>query len=315
MQLRGIEFGNIMGASGVQGFFGEGYWFHPFLKPFGLDFEGMTFTAKTTTLAERAGNMPLTRSFAPREYLPRCIKVQPMSGNMLNAVGLSGPGLQPLLDTGRWQQRTAPFWLSVMSVAPTRLERMEELRQTTSVLAQAKSDFATAFGLQYNNSCPNTGHNVSELIEETAEALDILGPLGVPLMVKVTADTPIEPIVELNDHPHLDALCVSNTFKFGAADINWDETWGSSVSPLADLGGGGLSGKILRPIVCNWIRQVRNAGFTKPINGGGGILTKQDVWEYRYAGASSVFIGSVAALRPWRVRPIIREANSLTWKN
>src|SRR3989344_7751324 len=38
MKLRGIEFGRVWGASGVLGFFGEGYWFHPYLKRFGLDF-------------------------------------------------------------------------------------------------------------------------------------------------------------------------------------------------------------------------------------------------------------------------------------
>ena len=45
MKLKGIPFGNVFGASGVQGFFGEGYWFHPYLKPFGLDFGDATFVA------------------------------------------------------------------------------------------------------------------------------------------------------------------------------------------------------------------------------------------------------------------------------
>ncbi len=57
MKLRGVEFGKVFAASGMQGFFGEGYWYHRFLKPFGLNFEGITFVAKTTTLNPRAGKI------------------------------------------------------------------------------------------------------------------------------------------------------------------------------------------------------------------------------------------------------------------
>jgi len=57
--MRGIDFGPVWGASGVLGFFGEGYWYHRYWKPFGLNFSGVTFVAKTTTLKERSGNMPL----------------------------------------------------------------------------------------------------------------------------------------------------------------------------------------------------------------------------------------------------------------
>lgn len=317
MQLRGIEFGNIMGASGVQGFFGEGYWFHPFLKPFGLDFTGMTFVAKTTTLAERAGNMPLTGSHTPREYLPRCIKVQPLRGNMLNAVGLSGPGLPKLLRTGRWQQRTAPFWISFMSVAATKAERLEELQLAIAMLSLDKPSFKTAFGLQINVSCPNTGHDTGALIGEILEVIQIAKSLGVPVMLKFAVDTATpDDMMVLNDHPDCDAICVSNTIKFGAPGINWEQAWGDETSPLADLGGGGLSGETLRPLVCDWIKRLREKGFTKPINGGGGILHPVHVCEYYSAGASSVFIGSAAALRPWRVKSIIETANNLdfTWK-
>src|SRR3989338_1556485 len=59
MELRGVHFGPVLDASGVRGFFGEGYWHHRYCKPFGLRFDGATFVAKTTTLLPRAGNMPL----------------------------------------------------------------------------------------------------------------------------------------------------------------------------------------------------------------------------------------------------------------
>ena len=94
MKLRGIDFGNFLGASGVQGFFGEGYWFHHPWKPFGLDLSRMTFVSKTATLFARKGNMTLTRRHTPVNPFPRCVRVRPFRGLMLNSVGLSNPGIE-----------------------------------------------------------------------------------------------------------------------------------------------------------------------------------------------------------------------------
>ncbi|MBI4121277.1 MAG: hypothetical protein HY457_03410 [Parcubacteria group bacterium] len=314
MRLRGIEFGNVFGASGVQGLFGEGYWFHPLLKPIGLDFEGMTLVSKTATLNANEGNMPLTEQYTPRDLFPDCIKVKIVPRLALNAVRLSNPGLEALLGTGLWQMRTEPFLISFMSLAETAEKRLDEYRAAVDMLGGAKDQFSAPFGFQPNLSCPNTGHKPSELINESTKVLEVLAPLGVPVVPKYSvASAPVRAVLELNQNPNCDAICVSNTIPWGWSEINWENVWGSKDSPLARLGGGGLSGAILKPFVCKWIGALRNAGFTKPINGGGGIFSRGDIWDYRSAGASSVFLGSVAMLRPWRVRGLIKEANQLVW--
>lgn len=179
----------------------------------------------------------------------------------------------------------------------------------------AKDSFSAPFGLQINLSCPNTGHDPHELIGESAKVLEIATSLGVPVMPKYSiASAPIQAIRELNNHSGCDAICVSNTLPFGWQGVDWRSAWGNETSPLAKLGGGGLSGKTLRPLVCEWIARLRDAEFTKPINGGGGILCPEDVKHYHNAGASSVFLGSVAVLRPWRVKAIINQANNLNWR-
>jgi dihydroorotate dehydrogenase len=315
VKLRGIDFGNILGASGVQGFFGEGYWFHKVWHLFGLNFDGMTFVAKTTTLLPRKGNMPLTRHYTPRYPFPRCVKAKPFQGVMLNSVGLSNPGLGALIGTGEWQKQTEPFLLSIMSLADTSNKRLEELRLMVETIGFAKESFSAPFGLQINFSCPNTEHDPRELIGESAKVLEIVASLNVPVMPKYSiASAPIEAVRELNDHPGCDAICVSNTLPFGWQGVDWQSVWGSKTSPLAKLGGGGLSGKTLCPLVCDWIARLRDTGFTKPINGGGGILSPEDVSCYHDAGASSVFLGSVAVLRPWRVKAIINQANNMNWR-
>src|SRR4051794_20119064 len=93
------------------------------MRPFGLRFDEATFVAKTTTVEPRAGNMPL-KGTTPREWKPRCIAVNVREAAVLNAVGLSGPGLEALLADGRWQARTDPFFLSFMAVEADPAERL-----------------------------------------------------------------------------------------------------------------------------------------------------------------------------------------------
>lgn len=316
MKLKGIDFGNILGASGVQGFYREGYWYHvPYSWFLRLSFAGMTFVAKTVTLNSNKGNMPLQDNYQPREYVPDCIKIKARRGLMLNAVGLSNPGLETMLKLSEWKMETQPFMISIMSLADTPEKRLDEFIRMAELINEHKGGFRSPFGIQVNLSCPNTEHDPRKLIAESAKVIDTLSQLGVPIMPKYSiATAPIEAIMELDQHSHCDAICVSNTLPFGWSGVDWKKVWGSNTSPLDKFGGGGLSGKHLRPLVCEWIKRLRDTGFSKPINGGGGIMSKRDVKLFNEAGASSVFIGSVVALRPWRVRSIIRTANYLSWE-
>src|SRR6056297_590629 len=97
MKLRGVNFGNVFAASGSLNFFGEGYWFHRFLKilfPGMFDFSGATFIAKTTPYDLNPGNMPLNEELQPQERKPKCIWVAPVKKIALNSVGLSSPGAE-----------------------------------------------------------------------------------------------------------------------------------------------------------------------------------------------------------------------------
>lgn len=314
MKLRGIDFGPVLDASGVQGFFGEGYWYHRFSKSLGLNFYGCTFVAKTTTLHARQGNMPMKKDgITPRELMPRCVKVYFRKGIMLNAVGLSGPGAKVLFQTGRWQTRTEPFFISFMSVEKSLEKRAAELEGFVGLFAKYLPGFSAPVGLQINFSCPNVGLDIDHLVDEARTGLKMASALGIPLMPKFNVLAPAEAIKEIADSPNCDAICVSNTIPWEKLPetINWKNLFGSDISPLVKLGGGGLSGRPLLPLVIDWVSRARKAGIKKPIHAGGGILAPNDLVLLYDAGASSVFIGSVATLRPWRVRPIIRKAHQL----
>lgn len=320
MRLRGIHFRPVRNAAGAQGFFGEGYPFHRWWKFLGLTFKECGFIAKTTTLRKRPGNMPLKDrdGITPEEFKPTCIVVKPWKGVVLNAVGLSGPGARALLADGRWQQRAdGPFFLSFMSVEETASDRLAELRDFVALIKGSIGDFVAPVGLEINFSCPNAGLDPSSLLHEVGQALDIAAELDVPLQCKFNATVPVKPACDVARHEACDAITMSNTIPWGKLPerIDWRGLFGTDVSPLAHLGGGGLSGWPLLPIVCDWIRAARDAGFRKPIWACGGIVSRQAVRRVYEAGASGVQLGVVGMLRPWRMRGIIRYAHELFWPN
>lgn len=313
MILRGIDFGNVLNGSGALGFFNENeYWYQRVWQCLGLlDTSGITFVAKTATAQAHAGNMELDQMYRPRHWLPDCIKFYAWSGDGINAVALSNPGLAALLAADRWQWQQKPFFISLMSLANSQEKRLEEFGYMADLLeSQNPKSFYRPFGVQCNLSCPNAGHSTRELVFESEQVLEVLARLSLPLMPKYNILAPVEVIMELNGNPNCDAICVSNTIPWNQGG---NKLWGSKTSPLRRFGGGGVSGPKLLPLVCDWIKRLRDKGFSKPINGGGGIFRKSHVDLLRRAGASSVFLSSVIPLRPWRVAGIVRHVNSLQW--
>lgn len=318
MLVRGIDFGHVLNASGARGFFGEGYWFHRLIP--GLDYSGSTFVAKTTTLYQRAGNMPLRADWRPRELVPKCVVVKPLKGVALNSVGLSGPGINPLLVEWKRLSVLRPerlagkgkgWMMSVMSVSPDAGDRAEEMRHIASHIFA--HDLPQNVGIQLNLSCPNVGLDPSSLVTDAVAQVESLARLARPLFLKVNVLFPVEAALELSRHPHVDGLIVSNTIPWGKLPdrIDWKGLFGSDVSPLAHIGGGGLSGSPLRPLVAEWIRSARRAGVRAKIIGGGGILSLVDAFDIIHSGANAIELGSISMLRPWRIRRIVRYVNDL----
>ena len=314
MELRGIDFGHVLDASGVRGWFGEGHPFHRWI-PFGLSFDGSTFVAKTTTLEPRDPNSALARDGLTTRVLRQpCVRVDWRRGIVLNALGLPGPGLEALLATGRWQRRTEPFFLSHAAVAETAEGRLDEVRRFVRILKAALPDFAAPVGLQVNFSCPNVPHGepAPDPVAGFRGELDEYAALDVPVMVKLSVTQPVADAHAIAEHPACDALCVSNTIPWGEMPerIAWQGLFGAR-SPLERFGGGGLSGTPLLPLVAEWVAEARREAIAVPINAGGGILRPADAEVLQRAGASSVFVGTIAMLRGWRLATTIRHAQRM----
>jgi dihydroorotate dehydrogenase len=314
VKLNGIDLGRAWCCSGALNFFGDGYPFHRWLGPLAPDFRGSMLVAKTTTLEPRAGNLPLGDDLMPREARPACIKVNFRRAAVLNAVGLSGPGLEALLADGRWQVRLDPFVISFMAVDGDPEKRLEAAFWFANCLA--KERFRSPFALQINFSCPNVGLHPTDLISEIGSMLrSIADELpGVPLIPKLNILVPPRVAVDIGALPGCSAICVSNTIPYGALPdrIDWRGLFGD-VSPLAHLGGGGLSGAPLTPLVREWVADYMRYPYAVLLVAGGGVMRPADAIALLELGADAVEVGSVAIVRPWRVGPIIKAINE--WRH
>lgn len=311
------NFGPVWGASGVQGFFGDGYWTHriPFRKP---NFQGMVFTSKTTTMPSRLGNMPLNAQWQPKQLFPKCIRVFWSHDVVQNAVSLSGHGAKAMFDTGRLQSYPGPLWVSFMSLETQLTDRLYELRQFINLFKLYLPEFQSVVGLQINFSCPNIGKDLSKSSEEEMlRSLEMASELEIPTVTKIAALSrlfPASAILAIERQGIAKGICDSNTIKYDDLPDHIKRRVFKNHNPLPQYGGGGMSGEPLRPLVLEHIRLLREAGCKLHINGCGGILKPEHVDEYKSAGANSISIGSVAILHPRRVQSIIQRAHQLRWE-
>lgn len=318
-RIHNIDFGPVWVMSGLLNFYGQGWPYHKILKILGINFKKTTLVTKTITLLPREGNMPLKKNLMPVEIIPKSVYLNFLRGYALNAVSLSGPGAEAIVTSPILHEKTEPFQLSFMSVADSEEDRLQEFSEFIKILLRELRKFKAPIGLQLNVTCPNTEHDSPEL-KEILKMLDMSEPLvkkGVAIVLKVSVETPARNILALAKHQNFHALCTSNTVNFGSFPdkINWKKLFPKG-SPLLKRNmniakPGGLSGAPLLPLVLEQIRLLRQGGFTKHINGGGGILHKKDIEKLFEAGADSVSIGSIAFLNPLAIPGIIKRSYEL----
>jgi dihydroorotate dehydrogenase len=234
-------------------------------------------------------------------------------------VSLSGPGAETILSSPKLHQKKMPFQLSFMSVAESQSGRLEEFNEFINILLREHRNYKASIGLQLNVTCPNTEHDNPQF-QEIIKMLDMCDALvekGVAIILKISVEMPIDNILTFGAHKNCHAICTSNTVNFGAMPekIDWKKLFPRG-SPLLKrnldiMTPGGLSGAPIFPLVIEQIQELRRAGFTKHINGGGGILYKRDAQKILDAGADSISIGSVAFLNPLAIPSIIKQAQKL----
>lgn len=321
LNLNGVCFNRASIASGALGFDYQGYWIHKYLKKYcGLDCSGADLIVKTSPIDKREGNMELDplNFYRPKRKKPNCIKINFLTKSIVNSVNLSTPGLKALLALKIWQNFEDPFWISFMPVGETREIRLKETRKFVYLIKLHKHYFKSAFGVQLNISCPNTGHDKKEIENESTEHLVILSELNVPTSVKFNIFIPVKTAKEISKH--CNAIFTPNTIPWGATnEIPWNRLFLFSAifrrSPIPKkYGAGGYSGVKQFPFVIRWLKEARTEGIDKPIYIGS-LFKPEHVDIIKCAGGSGITIGATAIyFYPGNVQKIIQKTNEMKWR-
>lgn len=319
----------VYGQSGVQGFFGRTllleYWYQLiyFFIP-GYSFKKMVFVSKTATLKPRIGNTELRSSFKIKAFLPPSIWVSAKSfwhGYMLNAVGLSNPGLLCLLQYGLWQKRKDEYFhISLQLESSSWPEIEKEIKVIANSLIKYLPVTKFDYDLQINESCPNTEHSIAidmDKIDETKKKLELFHLLlpDIKIWLKYNAQIDVRVLSILQ--PYCEGFIISNTIPFGAnCGIDWKKWFKDGKSPLPKRLGkpfeGGLSGSLIFPMVFEKISEIQEKNPSLKIIAGGGIMTKHDIdLITRFSVVKGITIGTVAVLRPWKVQSLVNYANKV----
>ncbi len=251
-----------MSAAGT---FGYGLEYAQLLQ---LDHLGAIVT-KSTTLRPRAG--------APT---PRFVETP---SGMLNAVGLSNPGIEKVLKSyaPKWEQLGAPVVLSIAG---------EDVDEYVSIAMRAEEAEPVA-GLELNLSCPNV--TTGDLLvgsdpEQAAEVTEAVRAVtSLPLILKLSpAALDISEVARAVEDAGADAVSLINTLPGLVIDT---QRRGAALGNVT----GGLSGPAIRPVAVRMVWEVARK-VRIPVIGLGGITDVDDALQFIMAGASAVQVGSAS---------------------
>jgi dihydroorotate dehydrogenase (NAD+) catalytic subunit len=213
--------------------------------------------------------------------------------NMVNSVGLAGPGLEAWLDTDlpRLADAGVPVVVSIWG------RSIEAFAKAASML---RGLGRPVVAVEVNVSCPNVEDRSRMFAHHpaaTAEAV-AASECGLPRWAKLSPNVPdVCEIAGAALAAGADGLTLVNTVLAMVVDP-------ATRSAVLGAGGGGLSGPALRPVAVRAIAECRRAFPDAAIVGVGGVSTGRDAAELMVAGADAVQVGT-ATFRdpraPWRV--------------
>jgi dihydroorotate dehydrogenase (NAD+) catalytic subunit len=212
---------------------------------------------------------------------PTVIEVE---GGLLNAVGLSNPGIDEFkAEIGAAKEGKVPVIVSVFGFS---------VDEFGDVAARA-SEFG-ADAIELNLSCPNVGKAGSvygqspELSRSVVE--NVKSRVDVPIIAKLTANTSdVVEVARACSEAGCDGITAINTLAAMKIDIN-------TKSPVLGNITGGLSGPSIKPVALRCVYEISRE-LDIPVIGCGGITTGEDAIEFLMAGASAVEIGTAIRLR------------------
>lgn len=220
----------------------------------------------------------------PGNALPRHVEV---TGGMVNAIGLQGPGVDGFV------REYMPFLRS--TGVPVIVNIWGTTQEEYAEVARRFSDVEGVSGLELNISCPNVkegGHafgtdprTVASLVAAVRRATRL------PILPKLAPNVPdIKVFVRAAQEAGADALSMINTLPAMVIDIE-------SRRPVLANKVGGLSGPAIHPVAVKLVWEAAQAA-TVPILAMGGITGPEQAIEFLIAGATAVAVGTANFVDP-----------------
>ena len=268
-------------ASGVLAYDGQGWpWESPLIWSGFIQPALFTNIIKTITVLPRSGNHRWRNPFY-------CVRILP--GGVVNAVGMGNKGIL-------WWYKNIGQQINRQNeslIASVHFES-EPQRQTMATILN-ESDLV---GVEVNARCPNIQLSpywqCCEAIVRNCQ--EFKKELRHPLLLKLSVDDNVEQIL-----PKLEGVVEAVSIN----SVRWKKIFPGQLSPLAHLGGGGVSGKITQPIVWPFIVRIAQASSIPVI--ASAIWDFDDLAKVRSLGARAIGFGSVFMLHPCRPTTFVKK--------
>lgn len=238
-------------------------------------------TAASMNWVSRSGaGAVVTKSFGlepNKGYVnPTTVEV---TGGIINAIGLSNPGVDVFIGELEKVERSTPTIASIYGASG----------EDFAKIASKVEKYVDL--IELNVSCPHAqkgcGASIGEDPNLTSEIVKaVKNAVNVPVIVKLTPNvTDIVEIALSAEKAGCDGLTLINSLGPGLKiDIE-------TANPILSNKFGGMSGPAIKPIALRCVYDVYDA-VKIPIIGVGGILDYRDAIEFLYAGAKCVQIGT-----------------------
>jgi dihydroorotate dehydrogenase (NAD+) catalytic subunit len=203
-------------------------------------------------------------------------------GGMLNAVGLSGEGIEDgikELQLFRKRFPEAPLIASFFG------ETIEQFGEVAALLGEVQPSL-----IEVDMSCPNTADELGAAFAcspdlAVAVTAEVRRATTYPISVKLAPNVPnLAEIARSVEAVGADAITAINTMPGMLIDVEMGR-------PVLKNKSGGMSGPALKPIALKCVYDIYRA-VKIPIIGTGGVSTGRDALEMIMAGATLVGVGS-----------------------
>ena len=222
----------------------------------------------------------VTKSFSlnpnPGYRNPTTVEV---TGGVINAIGLSNPGVEAFREELKLVDEEVPLIASVYGASP------EEFASA----AASVEEYADM--IELNVSCPHAmagcGASIGQDPELTFRVVSaVKDAVDVPVSTKLTPNvTDIVEIAGSAEEAGSDALTLINSLGPGMKiDIK-------TARPILSNAFGGMSGPAIKPVAVRCVYDVYRS-VDIPIMGVGGVRDFQDAVEFIFAGARAVQVGT-----------------------